>query len=350
MKLLVRAPNWVGDAVLTLPAVRAIRGVFPEALLTVLARPWVAPLYERESAVDEVLPHMAAPGPGDWRGKWRLARQLRSHAFDCAILLQNAFEAALLARLAGIPRRIGYARDARGFLLSEAVPPPRAGEIPRHEVYYYLELLRRAGLVDALPEIAVIELDGAVQARQKGRHRLQASGLLAPVAGVSPGAAFGGAKRWPWECFAAAARLLASARGMAVAVFGSAGDAPICARLTADLESRGICVKNFAGQTSLAEFIELAAACAVFLTNDSGAMHVAAALGVPTVAVFGPTDPWATGPKGARTRVVREPLDCSPCKLRECPIDHRCMRRIRPEAVAEAALELFDSDREDSSI
>lgn len=345
MKLLVRAPNWVGDAVLSLPALRAIRRVFPEALLAVLARPWVAPLYRRESAVDEVLLHTAAPGPGDWGGKWRLARRLRAQGFDCAILLQNAFEAALLACLAGIRRRIGYARDARGFLLTEAVPPPRAGEIPRHEAYYYLELLRRAGFIKALPEIGVIELDAAAEARRRGRRRLDDAGLSGNVIGVSPGAAFGGAKRWPAERFAAAARLLASARGMTVAVFGSAGDAPLCARLAADLQSTGVAVRNFAGQTSLEEFIELAAACALFLTNDSGAMHIAAALQVPTVAVFGPTDPWATGPKGARTRVVREPLDCSPCKLRECPIDHRCMRRITPEAVADVALELLGSAR-----
>lgn len=326
---------------LSLPALRALRRAFPEAHLVVLARPWVAPLYRRESAADEVLLHTAAPGPGDWGGKWRLARSLRSRGFDGAILLQNAFEAALVARLAGIRRRIGYARDARGFLLTDAIAVPRPGEIPRHEVYYYLELLRRAGIIDALPDIGVIELDAPARARERGRRRLEAAGLSGEVIGVSPGAAFGGAKRWPPDRFAAAACRLAWERGMSVAVFGSAGDAPLCARLAADLEGVRVAVKNFAGQTSLDEFIELAAACAVFLTNDSGAMHIAAALGVPTVAVFGPTDPWATGPKGARTRLVREPLDCSPCKLRECPIDHRCMRRIPAEAVVEAALELL---------
>jgi heptosyltransferase-2 len=342
VKLLVRAPNWVGDAVLSLPALRALRRAFPEAHLAVLARAWVAPLYRRESAVDEVLLHTAAPGPGDWRGKWRLARALRSQGFDCAILLQNAFEAALVARLAGIRRRIGYARDARGFLLTDPIAAPRPGEIPRHEVYYYLELLRRARILEALPEVRVIELDAAAHARERGRRRLEAAGLSGQVIGVSPGAAFGGAKRWPPDRFASAARLVAPARAAAVAVFGSPGDRSLCDGVAAGLERAGVAVRNFAGETTLDEFIELAAACSLFLTNDSGAMHIAAALGVPTVALFGPTDPWATGPVAARARVVREPLDCSPCKLRECPIDHRCMTRITPEAVAEAALDLLE--------
>lgn len=341
LNVLVRAPNWVGDVVISLPALRAVRAAFPGAQLTVLARPWVAELYRRERVVNAVMLRTPKAGIGDWVGKWRLAKSLRRRSFDCAILFQNAFEAALLARLAGIPCRIGYARDRRGFLLTDAIPVPRQGEIPRHESYYYLELLHRAGLLAELPPMDVIELDRREEARAAGRRRLAEAGIGGDVLGISPGAAFGGAKRWPPERFAAAARQVAAGRHMSVAVFGSAAERPLCAAVAGAIETAGPAVRNFAGETSLGEFIELAAACAVFLTNDSGPMHIAAALGVPTVAVFGSTDPWATGPKGRRTRIVREPLDCSPCKMRECPIDHRCMTRIPAGVVAHAALELL---------
>ena len=159
-KILVRATNWVGDAVMSLPALAAIRGRFPTAQIVALARPWVADIYEHQSSIDRVIRYHAARGMRDWGAKWRLAKQLREERFDCAILLQNAFEAALLARLAGIPRRIGYNRDGRGWLLTDAVAVPKRGEIPRHERFYYLELLRRAGLIDATPESEAIRLDG----------------------------------------------------------------------------------------------------------------------------------------------------------------------------------------------
>jgi heptosyltransferase-2 len=247
----------------------------------------------------------------------------------------------LVVRLAGIRRRIGYRRDGRGLLLTHAVPVPRRGEIPAHEAYYYLELLRRSGILDSLPEVKTIELDQAGEARRAGRERFEKLGLEGEVIGVSPGAAFGPAKRWMPERFAEAAGLIAGERGAAVALFGSAAERELCEQVAARLRAMGPKTFNLAGATTLGEFVELAAACALFLTNDSGAMHVASALGVPTVAVFGPTDPWATGPKGPRVCLVREPLDCSPCKLRVCPIDHRCMQRIPAEAVARAARELL---------
>ncbi len=340
-RILVRAPNWVGDAVMSLPALRAIRAVFPQAHLAVLARPWVAELYRRERAADELILDGARAGARDWAGKWRTARELGRRGFDCAIILPNSFESALVVRLAGIRRRIGYRRDGRGPLLTHGMPPPQRGEIPAHEAYYYLELLRRAGILDSLPEVETIELDQAADARRAGRERFAALELEGEVIGVSPGAAFGPAKRWLPERFAEAAGIVAGERGAAIALFGSTAERELCEQVAGSIRSMGRRALNLAGQTTLGEFIELAAACALFLTNDSGAMHVASALGVPTVAVFGPTDPWATGPKGPCVRLVREPLDCSPCKLRVCPIDHRCMRRISAEAVARAALELL---------
>ena len=334
-RILVRATNWVGDAVMSLPALQALRERFPEAHIAVLARPWVADVYERESFANEVISYTLPRGRKDLAGKWRFAQDLRRRSFDTAILLPNAFEAAALVWLAGIPKRIGYARDGRGFLLTTAVKRPASGEIPRHERFYYLELLRRAGIIDTLPASDQIRLGGAAAAREAGLAKLAALGLH-DVTGVSPGAAFGTAKRWLPERFAESVEQL----GHAAALFGSKDERELCESIANDLRSRGIPVYNFAGETTLSEYIELAAACRVYLTNDSGSMHIASALHVPTIAVFGATDHVGTGPTGPLARVVREQVECSPCLLRECPIDHRCMTAVTAGRVVREANEL----------
>jgi heptosyltransferase-2 len=322
-RILVRATNWVGDAVMSVPALQALREHQPQARISILARPWVAGLYGRETFCDELIPYEA---PRGWKGldeKRRVAVALRARKFDCAVLLQNAFEAAALARWACIPIRIGYDRDARGWLLTHPIPLAAAGEIPRHQRFYYLELLKRAKLIPGY------DLDGAV--------RLTAKGRSGHVIGVSPGAAYGGAKRWLPERFAEAAVAIARERGAQVAVFGAKEEVSICETVRELVAAAGVPCQNFAGVTPLEEFIEMAAGCELFLTNDSGAMHVASALGVPTVAVFGATDDEATGPTGEWSQVVRHPVECSPCLLRECPIDHRCMTGVGVGEVVEAA-------------
>jgi len=338
VKILVRATNWIGDAVMSLPALRAIRSRYPEAEITVLARPWVASLYEGELAPDRVIPLAGAPGLRDLPAKFRLARSLRAERFDLAVLFPNSLESAALVYAAGARRRIGYARDGRGPLLTDAIALPKAGEIPKHERFYYLELLRRAGLIETLPEVASIRLDGAVDARRRGAELFSSRGLLAPVVGVSPGAAYGSAKRWLPERFAEAARTLAERARGSVAVFGSAAERALCGQVA---EASG--GRNFAGETTLREFIDMTAACHVYLTNDSGAMHIAAALGVPSVTVFGPTDETATGPSGPHARLLREPVSCAPCLLRECPIDHRCMTGVTALRVIDEATSVLSS-------
>ncbi len=328
---MVRATNWLGDAVMSLPAIRTVRQVFPRAHLGVVARPWVADLYARESAIDCVIPYTARKGLSARR---EFAARLRAERFDAAILLQNAFDAALMAWMARIPERIGYNRDARGLLLTHAVAVPEPGEIPRHERFYYLELLRRAGLIERFPPSAAIRLDGIDAAREAGIAHLSALGIETAPVGISPGAAYGNAKRWLPERFAETAGHF---RGVPVLIFGSGSERPLCQVVAAPLERAGFQVRNLAGETTLREFIEMAAACRLFLTNDSGAMHVASAAGVPTVAVFGATDDTTTGPTGPLARVVREHAECSPCLLRECPIDHRCMTRVTAETVYSAA-------------
>ena len=335
--ILVRATNWVGDAVMSLPALHLLRERFPAARISVVAKPWVADLYARESFADESIRYPART----LAEKYKFARELRGRGFDAAILFQNAFEAAAMAFVAGIPNRIGYNRDGRGWLLTRRVAAPKRGEIPRHERFYYLELLRRAGIIDEYPVSDSIRLDGAGEARKAGAERLREFGIEGPVIGLGPGAAYGTAKRWLPERFAEAAVLIARIRGAEVALFGAAPERAVCEEIAGRIRSDGVKAHNFAGETKLGEFIDMAAACSVFLTNDSGPMHIASALGVPTVAVFGATDHEATGPTGDKSRVVREAVRCSPCLLRNCPIDHRCMTRVTGARVAETALELF---------
>jgi heptosyltransferase-2 len=338
-RILVRATNWVGDAVMSLPALRALRERFPAAKISILAKPWVADLYGREPFCDEMIPYTAS----DLGSKWAAGRALAPRRFDCAILLQNAFEAAAVAFAARIPERIGYARDGRSLLLTRAIPVPRKGEIPAHERFYYLELLRRAGIITAMPASDSIRLEGAAAAKQAGAARFRALGLGDAVIGISPGAAYGSAKRWLPERFAQTAIRVAGELSASVAIFGSASERALCAEVCAEVcgQVSAARVKNFAGETSLGEFIEFAAACRVYLTNDSGAMHIASALGVPTVAIFGATNHVTTGPTGPLARVVREDVECSPCLKRECPIDHRCMTRVEASRVAAVALELL---------
>jgi heptosyltransferase-2 len=297
----------------------------------------VAGLYGREAFCDEVIPYNA---PRGWQGlheKRRLAAELRARKFDCALLLQNAFEAAAMARWAGIPIRIGYDRDARGWLLTHPIPVPGANDLPKHQRFYYLELLKRAKLIPGYAMDTTIRLGGSREAADRGRSRLRDAGMEGAVIGISPGAAYGGAKRWLPERFAEAAVAIAGERGAQVAVFGSKEEANICEAVCQEIGRASVVCRNFAGGTPLDEFVEMAAACELFLTNDSGAMHVASALGVATVVVFGATDDAATGPTGDWSRVVRHAVECSPCLLRECPIDHRCMIRVAASQVVEAA-------------
>ncbi len=338
---MIRATNWLGDAVMSLPAIRAARDFLPHAHIAVVARPWVADLYARESSIDEVIPYTAQQG---WRAKMDFGHGLRTPHFDAALLLQNAFDAALMAWLARIPVRIGYNRDGRGLLLTNAIAPPEPGDIPRHERYYYLELLRRAGWLETFPHPAPILFDGLDEARASGAAQLRERGIEGPAIGVSPGAAYGGAKQWLPERFAEAAARIARQNGCAVLVLGSGGERELAESVASSIRETGVEAHNLAGKTTLRQFMDIAAACRLFLTNDSGAMHVAGALAVPTVAIFGATDDTTTGPCGSHASVVREHAECAPCLLRECPIDHRCMTRVSSDRVVRAAVKLLEEN------
>lgn len=330
-KILVRVPNWVGDAVLSLPALNALRTRFPGAEIVVLARPWVAELYRSHqvtvSPASRVLIFDHQGRHRGLTGLGRLAAELRRERFDLVVLFQNAFQAALLAACAGISRRVGYRRDARGWLLTQPIAVPRAGEIAPHESFYYLELLRRAGLLETMPVVEHIRLTPDPQLVVVMEARLRALGIgngrLRVV--LAPGAAYGSAKCWLPERYAALADRLAENFGAAILLCGTPAEAGLAARIAAAMRTGAV---SLVGQTSLGEYLALLATSDLFVGNDSGAMHLAAGVGLPQVILFGPTDEARTGPVNPQARVVKHPVSCSPCFLRHCPIDHRCMTRI----------------------
>lgn len=332
MKILVRATNWVGDAVMALPALEAIRRREPRAHIAVLARPWVAELYRDQGFADQLIVFDHAGHHAGFAGIERLARELRREKFDVAILLQNAFQAAWIAWRAGIRRRIGYARDRRSWLLSHAVPLPQPGEIPSPEPYYYLELLRRAGWLEQLPMLNAVAMRVGDEARKHAENRLLAAGARAGGRriAIAPGAAFGAARCWPVERFAALADRAAAELNADVVLVGSAADRETAERIAKAMRGKPILLT---GQTTIGELPATLRVCHAFVGHDSGAMHVAAAVGVPVIGIFGPTNPEATAPLSDRLTVVREPVSCSPCYLRTCPVDHRCMQRIEVERV-----------------
>ncbi|MGH9795036.1 MAG: lipopolysaccharide heptosyltransferase II [Candidatus Acidiferrales bacterium] len=335
MKILVRATNWVGDAVMSLPALEAIRQREPHAHIAVLARPWVAELYRDQGFADQLIVFDHAGRHAGFAGIERLAEELRREKFDVALLLQNAFQAAWIVWRAGIRQRIGYARDRRSWLLTQAVPPPQPGEIPSQEPYYYLEMLRRAGWLEQLPMLSAITLRVPEGARQLAEASLLAAGARqgSRRVAMAPGAAFGAARRWPVERYAALADRAMAEMDADVILLGSAADRDTAQRIALSMRGKPVVL---AGHTAIGEMPALLRACHAFVGNDSGSMHVAAATGVATIGVFGPTDPQATAPLSHRFTIVREPVECSPCFLRECPVDHRCMTRISVDRVFDA--------------
>ena len=337
MKLLIRATNWVGDAIMALPALQVVRRRFAEAHIAVLALPYVAQIYEGQGIADELIIYDRKSEHAGIRGRERLAAALKSKQFDTALLLQNAFDAAWISWRAGIPQRIGYHRDGRGILLTKAIPVPKALEIPVHEKFYYVELLRRAGWLESLPEVLEISLSVTAERLEKAEQKLRTLGARAGAVriAVGAGASYGSAKCWPAERFAQALNQIRRERDADIILFGTPAETEVSAAIQAGLTQPAL---DLTGETQIAELPALLSRCSAFLGNDSGAMHVAAAVGLPIVAVFGPTDPLGTAPVTPRCAIVQAKPYCSPCFLRRCPTDHRCMTAVAPYMVSEPLL------------
>lgn len=335
MKILIRATNWVGDAIMALPALRAVRSKFPEAELAILARPYVADIYRDQQICDQLIGYDSRTKHAGILGRERLATELRAQKFDVALLLQNAFDAAWLAWRAGIPERIGYARDGRGFLLTKPIPVPKTGEIPPHEKFYYLELLRRRGWIDSLPDESFIALNVSEASRQRAEEFLARFGVRSNSLriAIGAGASYGSAKCWPPPRFAEVANRLQAENDADVILFGTAAEAAVTRAISSELRQSPI---DLTEKTAIGDLPALLSQCHLFIGNDSGAMHVAAGVGLPVVAVFGPTDPHGTAPVTPRCTIVQRKPYCSPCFLRHCPTDHRCMSALTPEMVEAA--------------
>jgi len=330
-KILVRAPNWVGDAVLITPSLMALSKAFPHARITVLANPWVLPLLVNHPAVDRTM--IIDKGRGLLRSVGELARvisRLRNERFDLAVLFQNAFEAAVISSMGGVKYRIGYNSDGRGFLLTHKVV--RNDQILKvHQVEYYLGLIEAMGWQADEREPSLFLDDSDIKSSSQ---MLSSYGITNHhfILGFNPGATYGSAKRWPEERFAAIGDWAAERWNARVMLFGSSRERGIGLRISQGMHHTPI---NLCGLTTLGQAMALIKRCNFFLTNDSGLMHIAAAFHVPLVAIFGPTNHVATGPMSENATIVRHDFDCSPCLKETCPLDHRCMLSIEPDEVWE---------------
>ena len=338
-RILVRSTNWLGDAVMTIPAVQAIARGRPDARITVLTPAKLADLWRVVPGVAEVLPIEGSSSVFATAAAVR-----RAGPFAAAVLLPNSLRAALEARLAGIPRRVGYAGHRRRWLLNQIIPEPPVAKVPHderpHQSERYAHFAREIGVED-------VARFGELPTRNT-EHGTRNAEVAGPERGgwlrlaICPGAEYGPTKRWFAERFADAARKVAGQRACECVLVGVAKDAPLGAEIEKALE--GVSCENLIGKTTLAELVTALRGCHLLLTNDTGTMHLAAYLGVPVAAVFGSTDPILTGPQAPpeRVRILRHQVECSPCFLRECPLDLRCMKIVGADEAAGAVLSLAE--------
>ena len=319
-RILIRATNWLGDSVISVPAVRAIKAGRPDAHITIAAPKKIASVWKLVPEVDDILPL-------EPRSLFSVVKKIRSQApFDVAILFPNSLRTALEVWLAGIPRRVGFPGHNRRWLLNQVVADEtRRGPI-QHQVFHYLRMARDLGAPSDPPQL------------RKFLPRIKANGAPAKI-GLSPGAEYGPAKRWLPERFAEAALAIAGQRPVQWVLFGTAADMEAGAAIESALGAH--CV-NRIGQTTLDQLIAELGECALLLTNDTGTMHLATLIGVPVVAIFGSTEPRLTGPLGTGHDILRHQVECSPCFLRECPIDFRCMKAVSVEEVVAAVSAQLD--------
>ena len=340
-RLVILSPNWLGDAVMALPAIADVRRAAPGASITIAARPAIAPLFALVPEVDDTVTLPKPPAIHDVARWGQLGAELAGGRFDAALLFPNSMHAAWLVSRAAIPERWGYRAGWRGPLLTHAVPRPRG----LHQVASYQHLAGAVGFPSgpAEPRVTVPH-----DARDAAARLLAEDGWdgRAPIVAIAPGAAYGGAKRWPPEYFGELAAALA-ADGVASVMLGSAADKATAQAVARAWQSRvggpdratlhQAPLHDLVGRTDLATLAGVLTWCRTLVTNDSGAMHLAAACGVGVTAVFGPTDDTATRPLGDAHAILTHEVWCRPCMLRECPLDHACMRGVGVAAVLGAA-------------
>ncbi len=330
-RILVRGVNWVGDTALSYPTVQQLKVFFPKSHLAVLVPSYLVDLWKTFPYVDEIIPFQKKGGVGSIWEDLNLSQSLKERNFDLAVILPRSFRSALHIFLARIPVRIGYRGEWRSLFLTHGIH--RTKEVLRgHRVYYYLKLIEPFGAIEnptPSPRIFLREED-----RKWGDRMLQDLGIPEgkPLIGMNPGAAYGSAKCWAPGRFGELGKRLASRWETKVLLFGREGERPMVYEILRHLGSKGI---DLTGRTGLLQLAALLERCALLVTNDTGTMHVAAAVGTPVVALFGSTLPVTTGPWGEGHVVVKKDVPCSPCWKRTCPTNHPCMEQITVDEVEE---------------
>jgi len=334
-KIMVRSPNWIGDAVMSTPALGAIRAAFPSSEIVLAANPVVSELMSPHPFCDRTVVFDKRGSHGGIAGLWKFSRLLAGERFDVAILFQNAIEAAIMVRLAGIKTRAGYGTDGRGILLTHRVRVSKEARRLHHS-QYYLEMLGALGIPPA---------GRGLRLQCTDEEKSWAGGVLGTGrwAAINPGAAYGSAKRWYPDRFGEVADALASDFGYGTLLVGGPGEAAIGSEIESRMRSKPL---NLIGRTSVRQLMALLASVELVITNDSGPMHVAAAFDRPIVALFGPTDYRTTSPLCTRFLLVRKETECAPCLKRRCPTDHRCMGAISATDVLEAVQALLKAEGE----
>jgi len=332
-RILIRSSNWLGDAVMTVPAIRAIKRGRPDAHVTILSSAELAPVWKLVPEIDEIITANTA-------SVWSVVRTIRTQQpFDVGIIFPNSFRTGLEAWLARIPRRVGYRGHYRGWLLNQVVRERRKPRPPEHQAHRYLRIAEQLGAdIASGPVGEAVTFPGYATSVP---DRSSPASNQPTKLGLCPGAEYGPAKRWLPDRFAEVAKAIAEQKPVQWVLLGTARDRELGETIAATIG--GHCV-NRIGQTTLEQLIEELRTCRLLLTNDTGTMHLAALLGVPVVAIFGSTEPALTAPLGDSHIVIRHHVECSPCFLRNCPIDFRCMKAVPAEEVITAVRSLLDNE------
>ncbi len=344
---MVRGTNWVGDAVMTMPALRELRRLLPDARITLVTRSSTKALFSESNYLDDIIVYDR--GRGSTGSFFKQVRTWRKREFDLAVLFQNAFEAALIAYFARVPLRLGYSTQGRQLLLTHPVEIP-AWHDQRHEAFYYLNIITQLevqllGSSARMEQTPVFGLTVSESRKENARELLNSRGMSSArkLVALCPGSTNSRAKRWPAERYAELANKLVDLMGVDIVLIGSPDEISVSARVSELMHSMPIMLT---GRTNLDQVIAVLNIADLLITNDTGPAHISAALNRPTIAIFGPTNPETTYPLSPVAEVIRHPPECAPCMLRDCPIDHRCMTAISPEDVFIRARVLLDSRQE----
>ncbi len=325
MRIAVRVPNWIGDSVLAIPAIKSLKTNFPDSYISIIAKTWVKDIFLNLDFVDGIVP---LPDQSNLAGIRSAAKKLKKYSFDAGLLFTNSFLSALLFTMAGIPKRWGYKRDGRQLLLTESAPYKKARK-QIHQVLYYQNILSGLGFKTYPPKL---QLSVTEQEKALAGDFLNSCGIEPKHKTIilNPGAYFGPAKRWPVSRYASLAEMLQKKAPLTLLLIGSEAEKELTHAILASLKKKPI---DLAGKTSLRMLMAIMSLANVVVSNDSGPMHISNALGTPVVALFGPTIPAVTQPFQQPYTLIKKRVPCWPCSYRACPYEHQCMLRITPEEV-----------------